>query len=178
MARLLLMVCWLLPAAGAAEQLSDAKAWRAACAELPELKQYRPLFIEPRPFDELRAWVPEGQTVRVWDENCKPIDLQRHEGLLAGDVEIETSFHKGVKRVSARTAHFGHGVSYTGPGWTEYEKDARGRWQEVGGGGMGCLETRHGVLSRVTRDSAHYDGAALFRSKRACRRHRRSQTSP
>lgn len=160
LANCVLLACLLLHGRAYAQQ-TEAEAWRAACAELPELGSYRPLFLEPRPFDELMAWVPEGKTIRVYDENCKPIDLVRHEGHLAGDMEEKTTFHKGLKRISARTAHFGLDVSYTGPGWTDYERDEEGRWQEVGGGGMGCFEIRAGTLGRVTREAAFYNGTLV-----------------
>ena len=147
----------------APEQNEDpAEEWKKACAQFEALKGYRPLFLKPKPISELLAWVPEGEVVQVFDEHCRPIELARHEGHLAGDTDIKTTFHKGTKRVQARTAHFGYSVSYTGPGWTDYEKDAKGRWQEVGGGGMGCFAPRPGVLNRVTRDAAWYSGSAVM----------------
>ncbi|MBW2701612.1 MAG: hypothetical protein JRF33_12420 [Deltaproteobacteria bacterium] len=33
-----------------------------------------------------------------------------------------------------------------------------GKWEEVGGGGMGCFEPRPGLLSRVTKDAVWYAG--------------------
>ncbi len=143
------------------EKVDPEEAWREACAELEALSEYRPFPLRSRLIDELLSWVDEGKSIRVYDEDCRPIDVMRHEDELAGDVDIKESFHEGIKRVEARTAHFRYSISYTGPGWTDYEKNEKGKWEEVGGGGAGCFEPRSGLLSRVTKEAAWYDGAEV-----------------
>ena len=161
-ASILLFCFFLSPVqAGSEKRVDPEEAWREACAELEALSAYRPFSLRPRVIDELLSWVEEGKSIRVYDEDCRPIDVMRHEGELAGDVDIKTSFHEGIKRESARTAHFGYSISYTGPGWTDYEKNEKGKWEEVGGGGMGCFDPRPWLLSRVTKDAAWYGGAKV-----------------
>ncbi len=143
------------------EDVDPVEAWEAACKEVEELKRYRPLFIKPTPLDELLAWVPEGKKVQIYDEKCRPVRVERHEDKLMGLVDVRTTLSRGVKRVHAMTARFGQEVYYTGPGFSEYEKNKKGEWEEVGAGGSGCLETRSGALNRVTEDSAFYSGAQV-----------------
>lgn len=138
-----------------------ATTWKAACAELKEFNEYRPLFTEPTPLDELLAWVAEGKHIQLFDEKCRPIRVERNEDELTGKIDVKTTVSRGVKRVRWRTAHFAMDVNYTGPNDAEYEKNVQGNWEEVGGGGMGSLETRSGALNRVTKDAAFYGGAMV-----------------
>jgi hypothetical protein len=140
------------------EKEDFAEQWKWALSVLPQLSGYQPLDLGGSPMEELRKWVPPGKSITVYDERCRPIRVSLHEGVLSGDTNIQTTYHKGVKKVEALTVEYGTTIAYLGPGWTEYEKNAKGKWVEVGGGGMGCLETRPGVLNKVTRDAAWYGG--------------------
>jgi len=164
------------PAATSAREASLADEWRWARSALPRLSGYQPLDLEPVPVGALLDWAPEGKTILVYDWDCRPIRLSRFEGTLAGDVDEKTTIEHGIKRVEASTVRYGAEISYLGSGWTEYERDARGRWVEAGAGAPGCLNVPPGTLNRVTRTAAWYAGAIVF-LKAVCETTRRT-TSP
>jgi hypothetical protein len=87
--------------------VDTAKQWKEAREEVEELKSYRPLFLKPTSLDELLAWVPEGRKVQLFDEKCRPVKLERNEGVLTGPVDVKTKISKGVKSVHFKTGHFG-----------------------------------------------------------------------
>lgn len=148
--------------------VDTGKQWKEAREEVEELKSYRPLFLKPTPVDELLAWVPKGKTVKLFDEKCRPVQVERNNGVLTGLVDVKTTISKGVKSVHFKTGHFGLSVSYTGPSSTTYTRNKKGQWVRNSSGGRGSLETRVGALNRVTKNAAFYGGAVVV-LKAVCR---------
>ncbi|MCA9650133.1 MAG: hypothetical protein KC501_09505 [Myxococcales bacterium] len=132
--------------------------WEWAVSVVPALGEHSQLSPSPEAYARFSRWFAQGPRtfyIRVHDR-CHRV---------RGSVDEGFSFRETVTTAGntrTRTAYglmiAPSGITETGPGGTTYQRDEQGRWQEVGGFGMGCAQTIvHESISREEDGVAYFD---------------------
>jgi hypothetical protein len=132
-----------------------------ATTRFPELATYTTARQTEALTAELLAWAPPGKKIEIYDRRCRVGEVTRREEVLAGSQSREVVRAKESVSVSFDDISIGVRFEQFGCSHVEYERDAAGRWVVGGSGGLGCVNTFGHVLSRVERDAAWYDAAAV-----------------
>lgn len=132
--------------------------WEWALTVAPELAEHSDRSPSPAAYERFTRWFAKGRRtihLRLGDQ-CFEVK---------GSVDQGFSYRETVTTNGNTRTRTGYnlqitegGITESGPGGTTYERDEKGRWQEVGGFGTGCFDVLvHDSLSKVERGVAYFD---------------------
>ena len=130
------------PAPASAE---PAPTWQWAVSVLPELAGHSEVDPGEAALARFVGWFGAGGSGRVYlllDGVCHAVDGTMSEDGFHGSWQTKVTIRGNERRVSGMSLEITRGgVTESGPGGLIYERDRRGRWQEVGGYGVGSFAT-------------------------------------
>ena len=119
--------------------------WEWALSVLPELAEHSEVDPSEAALARFVGWFDQGGAPRVHvllAGACQAVDGSMGGDGFHGDWRKTVTIEGDERRVFAYDLAITRGgITESGPGGTIYQRDEKGRWQEVGGFGTGCFDT-------------------------------------
>jgi hypothetical protein len=133
------------PAPTPAPSAEPAPTWQWAVSVLPELAEHSEVDPGEAALARFVGWFGDGGSGRVYlllDGVCHAVDGAMSEDGFHGSWQTKVTIRGNERRVSGMSLDITRGgITESGPGGLIYERDRRGRWQQVGGHGLGSFAT-------------------------------------
>lgn len=144
--------------------MEPAARWTWAVGTMPELAEHREAGVAAERWADFRRLAGARTTlwVRPRGDRCFAVRGAWEEEGFFGRARETVKIKGDTKSVRFESVEMTEvGISLSGPHGEEFVRDARGRWQENGGFGLGSFATiADGPVFEVTRKAAYYGGIA------------------